>query len=95
MHERKATMADLADAFMLLPGGFGSWEEFCEVVTWAHLGLHTKPCGLLNVSGYYSPFLALAGAPSRKDLCAPAINRRSRSTTIRIGCLINWRVWRP
>jgi hypothetical protein len=45
---------------MLLPGGFGSWEEFCEVVTWAHLGLHTKPCGLLNVSGYYSPFLALA-----------------------------------
>lgn len=60
MHERKATMAELADAFMLLPGGFGSWEEFCEVVTWAHLGLHTKPCGLLNVSGYYSPFLALA-----------------------------------
>jgi uncharacterized protein (TIGR00730 family) len=60
MHERKAMMAELADAFMLLPGGFGSWEEFCEVVTWAHLGLHTKPCGLLNVSGYYSPFLALA-----------------------------------
>jgi uncharacterized protein (TIGR00730 family) len=60
MHERKATMAELADAFVLLPGGFGSWEEFCEVVTWSHLGLHTKPCGLLNVSGYYSPFLALA-----------------------------------
>jgi uncharacterized protein (TIGR00730 family) len=60
MHERKATMAELADAFLLLPGGFGSWEEFCEVVTWAHLGLHAKPCGLLNVSGYYSPFLALA-----------------------------------
>ena len=60
MHERKATMAELADAFVLLPGGFGSWEEFCEVVTWAHLGLHTKPCGLLNVSDYYSPFLALA-----------------------------------
>lgn len=60
MHERKATMLELADAFMLLPGGFGSWEEFCEVVTWAHLGIHTKPCGLLNVSGYYSRFLALA-----------------------------------
>src|SRR5262245_16802401 len=60
MHERKATMAELADAFMLLPGGFGSWEEFCEVVTWAHLGLHTKPCGLLKGACYYSPFLALA-----------------------------------
>jgi uncharacterized protein (TIGR00730 family) len=60
MHQRKAEMADLADAFVLLPGGFGSWEEFCEVVTWAHLGIHSKPCGLLNVSNYYSPFLALA-----------------------------------
>jgi len=60
MHERKATMAELADAFVLLPGGFGSWEEFCEIVTWAHLGIHTKPCGLLNVSNYYSSLLALA-----------------------------------
>ena len=45
MHERKALMADLADAFVLLPGGFGSWEEFCEVVTWLQLGLHQKPRG--------------------------------------------------
>ena len=60
MHERKAAMVDLADAFVLLPGGFGSWEEFCEVVTWAHLGIHAKPCGVLNVSNYYSPLLALA-----------------------------------
>lgn len=59
MHERKALMADLADAFVLLPGGFGSWEEFCEVVTWLQLGIHRKPCGILNVAGYYDSLLAL------------------------------------
>jgi uncharacterized protein (TIGR00730 family) len=59
MHERKALMADLADAFVLLPGGFGSWEEFCEVVTWSQLGMHQKPCGILNVAGYYNPLLSL------------------------------------
>lgn len=60
MHERKQLMADLADAFILLPGGFGSWEEFCEIVTWAQLGIHQKPCGILNVAGYYNALLALA-----------------------------------
>jgi len=59
MHERKALMADLSDAFIALPGGFGTLEEFCEVVTWAQLGLHAKPCGILNVLGYYSPLLAM------------------------------------
>jgi uncharacterized protein (TIGR00730 family) len=57
MHERKAMMADLADAFILLPGGFGSWEEFCEIVTWLQLGIHRKPCGVLNVAGYYDSLL--------------------------------------
>ncbi|MGD0471481.1 MAG: TIGR00730 family Rossman fold protein [Terriglobales bacterium] len=59
MHERKALMADLSDAFVALPGGFGTLEEFCEVVTWAQLGLHAKPCGILNVLGYYSPLLEM------------------------------------
>jgi uncharacterized protein (TIGR00730 family) len=59
MHERKALMADLSDAFVALPGGFGTLEEFCEVVTWSQLGLHAKPCGILNVLGYYSPLLAM------------------------------------
>jgi uncharacterized protein (TIGR00730 family) len=59
MHERKALMADLADGFLALPGGFGTFEEFCEIITWSQLGLHTKPCGLLNVAGYYDPLLAL------------------------------------
>jgi uncharacterized protein (TIGR00730 family) len=60
MHARKALMADLADAFIAMPGGFGTWEEFCEVVTWSQLGLHRKACALLNVSGYYDPLLAMA-----------------------------------
>jgi uncharacterized protein (TIGR00730 family) len=59
MHARKARMADLSDAFVALPGGFGTLEEFCEVLTWAQLGLHTKACGLLDVEGYYDPLLAL------------------------------------
>lgn len=58
MHERKAKMADLADAFVAMPGGFGTFEEFCEVVTWTQLGLHPKRCGLLNVDGYYDALLA-------------------------------------
>jgi len=49
MHERKALMADLSDAFVAMPGGYGTLEEFCEIVTWAQLGLHAKPCGILNV----------------------------------------------
>ena len=60
MHERKALMADLAEGFLCLPGGFGTWDEFCEILTWAQLGLHTSACGLLNVAGYYDPLLAMA-----------------------------------
>lgn len=59
MHERKALMANLSDAFIALPGGFGTFEEFCEILTWAQLDLHRKPCGLLNVDGFYDPLLML------------------------------------
>jgi uncharacterized protein (TIGR00730 family) len=59
MHERKALMSDLSDGFVALPGGFGTLEEFCEVVTWSQLGLQSKPCGLLNVENYYAPLLEL------------------------------------
>lgn len=55
MHERKAKMASLADAFVALPGGLGTLEEFAEVLTWAQLGLHRKPCAVLDVDGYYRP----------------------------------------
>lgn len=59
MHERKAMMAALADAFIAMPGGFGTFEEFCEAVTWTQLGLHQKRCGVLNISGFYDSLLAL------------------------------------
>jgi uncharacterized protein (TIGR00730 family) len=58
MHERKARMAELADAFVALPGGLGTLEELAEILTWAQLGLHAKPCGLLDVEGYYAPLIA-------------------------------------
>jgi len=57
MHERKALMAELADGFLALPGGLGTLEEFFEVWTWAQLGLHQKPCGLLNICDYYTPLI--------------------------------------
>jgi len=60
MHERKAIMADLSDAFVALPGGYGTWEELFEMLTWSQLGIQQKPCGLLNVNGYYNPLLELA-----------------------------------
>lgn len=59
MHERKAKIADLADGFIALPGGPGTLEEFFEVFTWAQIGLHQKPCGLLNINHYYDPLLNL------------------------------------
>ena len=59
MHERKALMAELADAFIALPGGIGTFEELFEVFTWAQLGLHRKPLGLLDVAGYYAPLEAM------------------------------------
>jgi uncharacterized protein (TIGR00730 family) len=58
MHERKAMMASLSDGFVALPGGFGTFEEFFEVVTWTQLGVHAKPCGLLNAARFYDPLIA-------------------------------------
>ncbi len=58
MHERKARMAELADGYIAMPGGYGTFEEFFEVLTWAQLGMHAKPCGLLNVENYYGQLLA-------------------------------------
>lgn len=57
MHERKATMSDLADGFIAMPGGYGTTEEFCEMLTWTMLGIHKLPCGLLNVEGFFDHLL--------------------------------------
>lgn len=59
MHERKALMADLSDAFLALPGGMGTLDELFEILTWAQLGIHNKPVGLLNINNYYAPLIAL------------------------------------
>ena len=61
MHERKAMMADLADGFIALPGGWGTLDEFFEILTWGQLGLHQKPCGLLNVESYFDRLLSFVG----------------------------------
>jgi uncharacterized protein (TIGR00730 family) len=58
MHERKALMAELSDGFIAMPGGVGTMEEFFEVWTWALLGVHAKPCGILNARGYFDPLLS-------------------------------------
>jgi uncharacterized protein (TIGR00730 family) len=59
MHQRKALMADLSDAFIAMPGGYGTLDEFCEVLTWNQLGLLSKPCGILNTAGYFDHLLRL------------------------------------
>jgi uncharacterized protein (TIGR00730 family) len=62
MHERKARMADLSDGVIMLPGGFGTLDEFFEAVTWTQLGVHATPCGILDVGGYYAPLLGFLDA---------------------------------
>jgi uncharacterized protein (TIGR00730 family) len=71
MHERKALMAELSDGFIALPGGIGTMEEFFEVLSWAQLGLHEKPCGLLNVSGYYDPLIQFLDQAVSQDFIKP------------------------
>jgi uncharacterized protein (TIGR00730 family) len=75
MHARKALMAELSDAFVALPGGFGTFEELLEMVTWAQLGIHRKPIGLLNVAGYYDSLIALLDHAVREGFVSPG-NRR-------------------
>jgi uncharacterized protein (TIGR00730 family) len=75
MHERKATMVELSDAFLALPGGFGTLDELCEVLTWQQLGIHGKPIVLVDVGGYFAPFLAFLDGAVREGFLSP----RSRS----------------
>jgi uncharacterized protein (TIGR00730 family) len=72
MHARKAKMAELADAFLALPGGYGTFEELFEIITWAQLGIHRKPIGLLNVAGYFDPLLMLIEGAVEQGFIRPA-----------------------
>jgi hypothetical protein len=72
MHARKALMSELSDAFIAMPGGYGTFEEFCEVLTWTQLGLQSKPCGLLNVDGFYDALLHLFDHAVEERFLKPA-----------------------
>jgi len=72
MHQRKALMNELSDAFIALPGGFGTLDEFFEILTWSQLGIHAKPSGLLNVAGYYDSLLAMLDHAVAEGLLRPA-----------------------
>ena len=95
MHERKALMADLSDAFVALPGGFGTLEEFCEVVTWTQLGLHAKPCGILNVLGYYSPLLAMLDHAVEEQFLKPENRALVLARESAVDLLRALEEWRP
>ncbi|HYL93538.1 MAG TPA: TIGR00730 family Rossman fold protein [Alphaproteobacteria bacterium] len=71
MHERKALMADLADAFIALPGGYGTLEEICEAVTWSQLGIQQKPCGLLNIENFWDGLLQFLDHAVSQDFVRP------------------------
>lgn len=73
MHARKARMAELADAFVALPGGWGTWEELLEAVTWTQLGYHRKPCGVLDVDGYYAPLRELMARAVEDGFVRPSL----------------------
>ncbi len=75
MHERKARMAELAHAFIALPGGMGTLEEFAEILTWAQLGLHARPCGLLDVARYYRPLISFFDRAAAEGFIRPEHRR--------------------
>lgn len=72
MHERKAAMADAADAFVMLPGGFGTFDEFFEALAWTQLGIHEKPCGILDVAGFFAPLRTLLDGAVTAGFVHPA-----------------------
>jgi uncharacterized protein (TIGR00730 family) len=88
MHERKTKMNDLTDGVITLPGGFGTLEEFFEMLTWAQLGLHQKPIGILNVNGFYNELLALVDTMVKKGFLK-VVNRNMLLTSENIDDLLN------
>jgi uncharacterized protein (TIGR00730 family) len=94
MHERKALMADLADGFVALPGGLGTLEELAEILTWSQLGLQSKPCGLLDVEGFFDPLLAFLDHTVTERFVSPehrALVLASDSPGALLDQLAQWR----
>jgi len=95
LHERKAMMADLSDGFVALPGGFGTLEEFCEVITWSQLSLHQKPCGFLNVEGYWNPMAEMFDKAVREEF----LKSENRGIVLMDEdiemLLVKMKAWRP
>lgn len=87
MHERKALMASLADAFLALPGGFGTLDELVEIITWLQLGIHDKPIGLVDVAGFWGPFLAMVDGFVATGFVAPAMRDALAVSTDPAGLL--------
>jgi uncharacterized protein (TIGR00730 family) len=95
MHERKALMAELADAFIALPGGIGTFEELFEVYTWAQLGLHSKPLGLLDVAGYYGPLAEMLDHAVARGFLRPETRAMLRCEDSLGDLLARFAEWQP
>jgi uncharacterized protein (TIGR00730 family) len=95
MHERKAKMAELAHAFVALPGGMGTLEELTEILTWGQLGLHTRPCGLLDVAGYYDPLIAFFDRAVSEGFLRPEHRRRLLVADDPEALLDRLAAWKP
>jgi len=95
MHERKATMAALADGFIALPGGFGTLEETFEILTWAQLGIHAKPVGVLNVEGYWDGLRQLVGQAVAEGFVRPEYAELLMFAETPAALLDRFAAWRP
>ncbi len=95
MHQRKALMAELSDGFVALPGGMGTLEELAEVLTWAQLGLHARPCGLLDVAGYYDPLVAFFDRAVAAGFLRPAHRRILLTDTTPAGLIDQFQAFPP
>lgn len=95
MHQRKALMADLSDAFIAMPGGYGTLEEFAEIVTWSQLGIQIKPCALLNIEGYWAGLLAFLDHAVEEDFVRPENREMILVGTTAEEILEKIQSWRP
>lgn len=95
MHERKARMSDLADGFIMLPGGFGTLDEYFEALTWTQLGVHAKPCAILDVNGYFEPLIAFIGSATELRFIRPEHRDMIITGTDPTSVLDQMAAWHP